>query len=324
MKKILKFLGGLIALLVLVAGIAYAWAASKTKSTLARTIPVHSVDFPIPYPLPDSEITTLHIGPDSADALARTRAIERGRHLVQSRYVCIECHGQNFGGGTMVDAPILGRLLGPNITLGKGSRTLNYKAADWDHIVRHGIRPDGTPAAMPSEDFAGISDQELSDIIMYVRAAAPVDSTVPPITLGPLGKFLIATGKLPLAADRIGEHNAPHPVAPPATAANVEFGKHMAAICSGCHQPNFAGGKITGGDPAWPPAKNLTPHPDALGKWTLEQFKTALRTGKRPDNTELKPPMNAIIPYANKMTDVEIEALFMYLQSLPPVAPAKS
>ncbi len=324
MKKILKILGGLLALLLVTGVVAYAWAASKTKSKLARTYTVHSVDFPIPFPLADTEVMRLHIKPDSADALAHARAVERGRHLVESRYVCVECHGQNFGGGTMVDAPILGRLLGPNITLGKGSRTLNYKAADWDHIVRHGIRPDGTPAAMPSEDFASISDQELSDIISYVRTAAPVDSEVPRITLGPLGKFLVATGKLPLAADGIPDHNAPHPVAPPPTEATVEFGKHMAAICSGCHQANFAGGKIVGGDPSWPPAKNLTPHPDALGKWTLAQFKTVLRTGKRPDSTELKPPMNAILPYANKMTDVEIEALWKYLQSLPPIAPKKS
>ena len=71
-----------------------------------------------------------------------TRAIERGRHLVMSRYVCVECHGQNFGGGTMIDAFPIGTLLGPNITTGRGGRTANYKATDWDHIVRHGILPD--------------------------------------------------------------------------------------------------------------------------------------------------------------------------------------
>lgn len=321
MKKLLKILGGILGLVVVLAIGAYLWAASKSKATLARTFTVHTVDFPIPFPLPDSEVSQLHIEPDSAERLALTRAVERGRHLVESRYVCIECHGQNFGGGVMVDAPILGRLLGPNLTLGKGTRTANYKATDWDRIVRHGVRPDGTPAAMPAEDFALMSDQELSDIVAYVRTFAPVDSEVPPVTLGPLGKFLVATGKLPLAADRIHEHNAPHAVTPPVTEATVTFGKHMAAICSGCHQPDFSGGPITGGDPAWPPAKNLTPHPDALGKWTLEQFKTALRTAKRPDNTDLKPPMNAVVPYANKMTDVEIEALYMYLQSLPAIPP---
>jgi mono/diheme cytochrome c family protein len=247
--------------------------------------------------------------------------VERGRHLVESRFACTECHGQNFGGGVMIDAPVLGRLLGPNITTGPGTKTATYQAADWDRIVRHGVRPDGTPSAMPAQDFELMSDQELSDIVTYIRTVPPVDSTVPPISLGPLGKFLIATGNLPLAADLIKDHTAAHKTLPPPTEATVAFGKHMASVCSGCHQANFAGGPIPGGDPAWPPAKNLTPHPDALGGWTLEHFKAALRTGKRPDNVEIKPPMNAIIPYANKMTDVEIEALYKYLQSLPPVAP---
>jgi mono/diheme cytochrome c family protein len=322
MKTVFKVLAVLLVLVVLCGTGAYLWASSKTRSVLARNITVHTTDFAIPFPLPDSEVMQLGIAPDSANAIAQARAVERGRHLVQSRYVCSECHGQDFGGGTMVDAPILGRMLGPNITLGNGTRTANYRAADWDRIVRHGVRPDGTPAAMPSQDFALMSDQELSDIVAYIRTMPPVDSTVPGLKLGPLGKMLVATGKLPLAADLIADHNPTHATIPPPTAANVEFGKHMASVCSGCHQPNFAGGPIMGGDPSWPPAKNLTPHPDALGSWTLEHFKTALRVGKRPDNTDLKPPMNGIIPYANKMSDVEIEALYMYLQSLPPIAPS--
>lgn len=323
MKTLLKILGGIVGLIIVVGIAGYAWAGSKSKSVLARTITVHNVDFPIPFPLPDSEITRLHIKPDSADHLAQVQAAERGKHLIESRYGCNECHGPNFAGGTMVDAPILGRLLGPNITLGKGSRTTNYKAADWDHIVRHGVKPDGTPAAMPSQDLAQMSDQELSDVITYIRTQPPVDSEVPRVTLGPLGKMLIATGKLPLAADLITTHNATHAVYPPATGATVEFGKHLAASCSGCHQPTFAGGPIVGGDPSWPPAKNLTSHPDALGKWTLEQFKSTLRTGKRPDGTALKPPMDAMAKFANNMSDTEIEALWMYLRSVPPVAPAK-
>ena len=96
--------------------------------------------------------------------------MERGRHLVTARYGCAECHGANFGGGVMVDAFPLGSLLGPNITTGQGSRTLQYSPADWDRIVRHGVLPDGRPAVMPSIDFVQMSDQELSDIIAYIRS----------------------------------------------------------------------------------------------------------------------------------------------------------
>ena len=88
----------------------------------------------MPFPLAESEAQAV----SEADRrkVATERAVERGRHLVESRYVCTECHGKNFGGGTMIDAFPIGRPLGPNITTGKGSRTLDYKqAADWDWIV---------------------------------------------------------------------------------------------------------------------------------------------------------------------------------------------
>src|SRR5262249_26344948 len=154
----------------------------------------------------------------------------------------------------------------------------------------------------------------LSDVVTYLRTQPAIDSEVPRVTLGPLGKMLIATGKLPLAADLITTHNATHVVYPPPTAATVAFGKHLANSCMGCHQPNSAGGRILGGDPGWPTAKNLTPPPGALGKWTLEQFKSTLRTGKRPDGSALKPPMDGMAKFANSMSDVELEALWMFLQ----------
>ena len=112
----------------------------------------------------------------------------------------------------------------------------------------------------------------------------------------PIGKMLIATGKLPLAADR-AVTNA-HPASPPPTAASVEFGRHISGVCMGCHRENYAGGPIVGGDPSWAPARNLTPGPDGLASWSYEQFVKAMREGVRPDGTPVKPPMTLITPYA--------------------------
>lgn len=88
----------------------------------------------------------------------------------------------------------------------------------------------------------------------------------------------------------------------------------------GCHGQNLAGGPIAGGDPRWPPARNVTPHADGLAGWTFEQFTTSLREGTRPDGTLLRVPMTIVAPYARNMTDIELQALWMYLQSVPPVA----
>ena len=67
----------------------------------------------------------------------------------------------------MVDAFPLGTLLGPTITSGAGSVTPDYTPADWDRIVRHGVRQDGTASTMPAQDFQRMSDRELSDIVAY-------------------------------------------------------------------------------------------------------------------------------------------------------------
>ena len=314
MKQALKVLGALVLLLLLVAGGGFAWASSSSARSLARTIETHLVDFPIPFPLDSAEAAGLD--EEEAKALAFDRAVERGSHLVSARYACVECHGRNLAGGTMVDVPALFQLFGPNLTSGPGSRVGSFTAADWDRIVRHGVFPDGKPSAMPSVDFERMSDQELSDIVAYIRSLPPVDNQAPPRRLGPMGKVLMATGQIQLSADEIAEHDAPHATLPPAADTTVEFGRHLANVCVGCHGDDLAGGPIVGGDPSWPPAANLTP--TGIGAWSYEQFVTALREARRPDGSALLPPMNGFAPFAQRMTDVELQALWLYLRSLPP------
>jgi mono/diheme cytochrome c family protein len=322
MRTFLKIVFALIVVVVLLAVGAYAWATITTNGKLDRVVDTHRVDFPIPFPLDAAELAASGSSEAAAQQLANERAVERGRHLVSSRYACAGCHGANLGGGVMVDAFPIGTLLGPNLTTGKGSRTLEYGPADWDRIVRHGVKPDGHPAVMPSIDFVRMSDQELSDIVSYIRSLPPVDNTVPAPSFGPLGRVLFATGEIEASAFLIAAHHEAHRVKPPPTEATVEFGQHLAAVCTGCHRPDLSGGPIKGGDPSWPPASNLTPHLDALGSWTQEQFVRALREGVRPDGTPLRPPMSEMPEFAKRMADVELTALWMYVRSLPPVAPA--
>jgi mono/diheme cytochrome c family protein len=278
------------------------------------------VDFPIPFPIDPAEVSAMGLTEDAARLLAHKRAVERGQHLVTARYTCISCHGANFGGGVRIDAFPIGSLLAPNLTLGTGSRTADFKPQDWDRIVRHAVLRDGHPAVMPSDDFQHVSDQELSDIISYIRSLPPVDNTVPKSTFGPLGKVLVATGKMRFSASLITSHTAPHAVRPPDEAVSAEFGKHLASVCVGCHGPDFSGGPIAGGDPSWPPARNLTPDATGLKSWTYDQFVTALARSQRPDGTALRSPMTLMASYGQSMKDVERQALWAYLQSLPPIS----
>lgn len=320
MKKVVKVVAIVVGALVAVAAGVFVWASIATNRSANRTFETHIADFPIPFPLDDAEAAALGLTGPARDVEARTRAIARGEHLVTARYACRECHGQNFGGGVMVDNPLLGHFLAPNLTLGKGSRTANFTAHDWDRIVRHGVRGDGHPAVMPSGDFKGMSDQELSDIVTLIRAQDPVDNVVPQSSLGPVGKMLVATGRLKYEAEALASITE-HPQRPPAEAASVEFGKHLANVCSGCHGADLSGGPIVGGDPSWPPARNLTPDATGLKGWTYEQFVAAISDGKRPDGTMLRAPMSTVVPpIARSMHDTERRALWVYLQTVPPVS----
>jgi mono/diheme cytochrome c family protein len=315
---------GIVLLAVLVAAVGvYFWASAAASRKLARVHQVHTMDFPIPFPLAPEEVAQRKLTPGAADSVARDEALARGKHLLTSRYACMGCHGEKLGGGTMVDAFPIGRILGPNLTGGRGGRTAGFQAADFDRIVRHGVKPGGLPALMPSVDFHLMSDQELSDIIVYLRAQPPVDSVVPAPTLGPLGKVLIATGKVRLSADLIAAEAAPHEALPPPTAPTVEFGRHLAATCMGCHGANLAGGPIQGGDPSWPPAANLTPDASGLGGWSFEQFTALLRQARRPDGSTAAEPMAGVTGLTRNMTDVELEALWKFLRSIPAVPSRK-
>ena len=64
---------------------------------------------------------------------------------------------------------------------------------------------------------------------------------------------------------------------------------------------------------------NLTPDPETgLGKWTLKNFKDTIRTGRHMGRgREILPPMP--IPMYKHFTDADLEAIFSYLQSIPPI-----
>ncbi|HEX2101291.1 MAG TPA: cytochrome c, partial [Candidatus Synoicihabitans sp.] len=92
--------------------------------------------------------------------------------------------------------------------------------------------------------------------------------------------------------------------------------RYLAAGCTGCHGSQFAGGRIPGAPPDWPLAANLTPHESArLRTWSEADFFAALRTQRRPDGSQIHPVMPAAF---GQLTDNEIKALWLYLQSLEP------
>ena len=112
---------------------------------------------------------------------------------------------------------------------------------------------------------------------------------------------------------RIIDHDAKRPEAEPGP--TREWGEVLIGTCTGCHGKTLSGGKIPGGDPKWPPARNLTPDESGIKSWTFEDFQKAIKTGTRPDGTTLDPVM-PYKAYAGMKPD-DIKALWAYLQTVP-------
>jgi mono/diheme cytochrome c family protein len=171
---------------------------------------------------------------------------------------------------------------------------------------------------MPSQDLFAMSDQELSDIVAYVRSLPPVDAQMPPPAFGPVGKLLLAFGNFPLSADKLKDHHRTHARAAPPVADTAEFGAHLAATCTGCHRDNLAGGPMPFGPPDWPAASNLTPDATGLNGWTLADFERALTKGVSKGGRALREPMTHVLPGTRAMTPTERKALWRYLTALAP------
>lgn len=298
MKKVLKWIGillvGLVGLIVLIALAGY--VASERRLNRAYEVAGRALTLP-------------------SDAAS----VAEGQRLTIIRG-CVDCHGADYGGQVMIDSPLIGRAYGPNLTVGQGSATADFTVEDWDRAVRHGIGPDGRPLfVMPSYHYAGLSDEDLGRMIAFLRAAPPVDRVAPPSSAGPMTRLmLVANQPPPLLSAEVIDHD----VRPPASAApeaSPAFGAYLASSCDGCHGENLAGGPVPFSEPDSPHSANLTPAGE-LSSWTLEGFKNTLRTGVTPSGRQLD-PRNMPWPLTAEMTDVEIEALWLYFRSLPPAMP---
>lgn len=237
--------------------------------------------------------------------------IARGEHLATVRG-CVECHGAGLAGNTVVDQPIIGRLAGPNLTL--GGRGAELDPLDWERAVRHGVRRNGKPLIfMPSQEFTRLTDDDLAAIVAYARSVPPVRRVMPASYAGPMLRALTVAGKVNVVSADSIDHARPHEatiVVEPMPA----YGKYLASGCTGCHGDGLSGGRIPGAPPEWGPAANITPA--GIGRWTEADFVRALRTGRRPDGTAID---STVMPIRllRQMTDVETAALYAYLRTVP-------
>lgn len=292
MRKLMKWLGLLLLVLVVAAAGVFALAWQRSEAGLARIYAVE--DAPLTLP---------------TDAVS----LEHGRHLFETRG-CSGCHGEGGRGALVMDAGPLLRLVAPNITPAQLTQR-GYTPDTVARAVRHGVRADGRPLVfMPSDDWSELSDADTAALVAYMQTLPDVDHDPGPIEIRPLSRVLYLLGQFPLIPAEHINHQARTRGAP-AVAATAEYGAYVARMCVGCHRPGLIGGAPLA--PNTPPVADLTPR--ALGAWSEADFFRAMREGKRPDGRAIDPFMPW--PMFAKLSDIELRAIWLHLQSLPP-APA--
>ena len=275
--------------------------------------------------------------------------IASGKYLVTGPAHCIDCHGGTLDdlikaetdptmplkGGLVIPMAPMGTLTMPNLTPDLETGIGRYDDKEIFRMLRHSVKPDGTATMNPMMRFTDMADQDLVAIVSYLRSTQPIPNKVPEPEYNFMGKMFRVT--LPLFSPVFDPE--PWPEAPP-IAPTIERGEYLAravANCVGCHTnrdmatfeaigPEYAGGlegeptpeinEKLGVDPnVWTRSPNITPHPNsALSKFkTVESWIARFRQGRLVPTS----PMHWG-PFS-RMSDEDLEALWLYLNSLEPV-----
>ncbi len=310
MKKALKLLGIALLGIVLFAGGAAAYIAATG----------------IPRYAPGQVKLEVDVTPER---------VARGRRSAQM--LCVACHlDTNTGrlsGHRMPDLPSqFGVAVSANITQDEDTGIGAWTDGVIAYLLRTGVTRDGryTPPWMVK--LPNLADEDLKDIIAFLRSDDPLVQAVrgKPAPSEPsfFTKFLcrVAFNPLPWPAQPIPRPDANDPVA---------VGRYLVdahAQCFACHSVDFAknddlrpersAGYLGGGNPMPDMlgrkvvTSNITFHAETgLGKWSEDEFVRALRFGVRPDRTVLVYPM---VPYP-ELADGEARAIYAYLRTAPQI-----
>jgi mono/diheme cytochrome c family protein len=266
----------------------------------------------------------------AASAACAEISVERGEYLVQGPMGCGNCHTPIGPEGLDFSRDLAGRLveetphftaISANIT--PAGRVSGWSDAELGRAIRECIRPDGSLIGppMPCLVYRGLGDDDLASVVMYLRTVTAVDNDPG-----------MSNYRMPLPP----AYGPPVESVPQIEAAvTAEYGAYVAgamAHCVECHSPigpegpamdaaNLGkGGYEFHGPWGVSVAANITGSDDGLAAFTDDDLKVMIREGKRPDGSPMLPPMP--YGYFARMSDVDLDALIVYLRSLPPLPDA--
>lgn len=266
--------------------------------------------------------------------------IARGQYLVYGPAHCASCHtgvedydAMELGeltplkGGEVFSMKI-GVLNAINLTPDKETGIGNLTDGEIARAMRDAIGHDGRvlPNFMP---FKLMTDEDVIAVISFLRSQKPVSNKIEKPIYNREGKWRLSTGKY---QPRIIEGTAAKSISREGT---VIYGKYLVnsvANCIGCHSVStveygikeyefgpLSGGVKFGGNNVNSfrfVTPNLTPEKQTglIANWGEEAFVARFKQGRIHE----KSPM----PWGSyaRMEEVDLRAIFRYLQSIKPVA----
>jgi mono/diheme cytochrome c family protein len=220
--------------------------------------------------------------------------IERGRYLTEHLLQCFVCHSERDwdapgappkagrkGAGAVMSEREGRRIVAPNITpdveTGAGAWTDDMLA----RAIREGIGHDGRALywGMWYRSFAGLADEDLASVVVFLRTLLPVHNDLPPTLLPPEEAAQNAMNPRPITA----------PVDGPRPGDTLALGKYLIGVadCTGCHTGWEAPrnpGLLGGGNHLSRRDRNvfstnITRHESGAG-YPKETFISVIRSGK--------------------------------------------
>ncbi len=203
------------------------------------------------------------------------------------------------------------------------------------HFLRTGLRANGTYAPTYMPKYPLMSDEDLKDIIAWLRSDDPKlqpSAAVPPSSKPSLlTKILCRTIMKPFPMPS-------EPIPLPDTTDAVAWGRYLADnvyACFGCHSADFktvndlmpetSVGYYGGGNPMLNmdgeviPSANITPDDETgIGRYSESEFVEVIRMGRKPDGTMVRYPM---LPHG-ALSEAEVKAIYAFLRTVPPITNA--
>jgi mono/diheme cytochrome c family protein len=272
----------------------------------------------------------------ASDAAAQTREqIARGKYVFGAAAGC-GCHTVPKqplnAGGRKYDGPF-GTVYSSNIT--PDPTTGIGKWTDEQIIVatRAGRRPNGERLipVHPYTVFNGMIEQDLKDVVAYLRSVPPVNRATPAKKISvPLFESVF----LPAWLATFAAVEAPPKSAPTSGTARGEYLARAVSHCGECHTPRtmtmavdntrFLAGNPKGKGPEGSAVPNITPDRETgIGGWSEEQITDYLETGNKPDGDVSGGLMMEVIQGTSAgykdLTKVDRQAIAKYLKSIPAV-----